>query len=139
MCLETLNDSQSYKICHIKRQQRAHNNKMAFNKIVTIPDDATYQLSNDIKKYTLGDLGFITNNAGVYVLHRALEPEKSLANAIQLKMSVNQELTGFKLSTVSAGDVVRVNIFKNSHAEEMVTLYHFFMTELVARGVLEKI
>ncbi|MGY3742432.1 DUF1831 domain-containing protein [Leuconostoc inhae] len=112
---------------------------MAFNKIVTVPDDATYQLSDNIKKYTLSDLGFITNNAGVHVLHRALEPEKYLANAIQLKISVNQELNGFKLSTLSAGDVVRVNIFKNNNAEEMVKLYHFFMTELIARNVLEKI
>ncbi|WP_220739967.1 DUF1831 domain-containing protein [Leuconostoc miyukkimchii] len=112
---------------------------MAFNKKVTIAGDATYQLSNQIKKYTLGDLGFITNNAGVYVLHRSLESDKSVANAIQLKVSINQDLTGFKLSTVSAGDVVRVDIFKNNHAEEMVKLYQFFMAELVARGVLEKI
>ena len=112
---------------------------MAFNKKVTIAGDATYQLSNQIKKYTLGDLGFITNNAGVYVLHRSLESDKSVANAIQLKVSINQDLTGFKLSTVSAGDVVRVDIFKNNHAEEMVKLYQFFMAELVARGVLERI
>lgn len=112
---------------------------MAFNKKVTIAGDATYQLSNQIKKYTLGDLGFITNNAGVYVLHRSLESDKSVANAIQLKVSINQDLTGFKLSTVSAGDVVRVDIFKNNHAEEMVKLYQFFMAELVARDVLEKI
>ena len=46
---------------------------------------------------------------------------------------------GFKISTLSAGDVVRVNIFKNNNAEEMTKLYHFFMTELVARNVLEKI
>ena len=43
------------------------------------------------------------------------------------------------MSTVSAGDVVRVDIFKNQHAAEMVPLYHFFVDELVARGVLEKI
>ncbi|ADG39835.1 MULTISPECIES: cysteine desulfurase [Leuconostoc] len=111
---------------------------MAFNQKVTVAGDATYKISNQIKKYTLGDLGFVTNNAGVYILHRALEPEKSLANSIQLKVSVNQDLTGFKLSTVSAGDVVRVDIFKNSHANDMVKLYHFFIDELVARGVLEK-
>ena len=55
---------------------------MAFKQQVSIPGDATYQISQDIKKYTLGDLGFITNNAGAYVLHRSLEPEKALANAI---------------------------------------------------------
>lgn len=112
---------------------------MAFNQKVTVSGDATYQISSRIKKYTLGDLGFVTNNAGVYILHRALEPEKSLAQSIQLKVSVNQDLTGFKLSTVSAGDVVRVNIFKNSHADDMVRLYRFFIDELVARSVLEKI
>ena len=113
--------------------------QMAFKQQVSIPGDATYQISQDIKKYTLGDLGFITNNAGAYVLHRSLEPEHALANAIQLKVTVNKELTGFKLSTVSAGDLARIDIFKHAQATNMVQLYQFFMTELVARGVLEKI
>ena len=76
---------------------------MAFDQQVTIPGDATYRLSPQIKKYTLGDLGFITNNAGAYTLHRSLEPEKALANAVKLKVTVNPDLTGFKMSTVSAG------------------------------------
>ena len=63
---------------------------MAFDQQVTIPGDATYRLSPQIKKYTLGDLGFITNNAGAYTLHRSLEPEKALANAVKLKVTVNQ-------------------------------------------------
>jgi len=112
---------------------------MAFEKSVTIAGDATYQLSDQLKKYTLGDLGFVTNNAGIHVLHRALEPEKALANSNQLKLSVNQDLTGFKMSTVSAGDVVRVDIFKNNNAEEIVKLYHFFIDELVQRGVITKV
>ncbi|AFT81878.1 cysteine desulfurase [Leuconostoc carnosum] len=112
---------------------------MAFDKQVTIPSDGTYKLSENIKKYTLGDLGFVTNPAGVHVLHRALEPEKALNNAIQLKISINRELTGFKISTVSAGDVVRVDIFKNKNADEIVTLYRFFMDELMTRGVLERV
>lgn len=112
---------------------------MAFDKTVTIPGDKTYKLSNNIKKYTLGDLGFITNKAGVHILHRALEPEKALDNAIQLKVSINQELTGFKMSTVSAGEVVRVDIFKNNNAAELVKLYYFFVNELIERGVLEEI
>ena len=112
---------------------------MAFDKTVTIPGDKIYKLSNNIKTYTLGDLGFIKNKAGVHILHRALEPEKALDNAIQLKVSINQELTGFKMSTVSAGDVVRVDIFKNNNAAELVKLYYFFVNELIERGVLEEI
>ena len=52
---------------------------------------------------------------------------------------LNQELTGFKMSTVSAGDVVRVDIFKNKNAAELVKLYYFFVNELIERGVLEEI
>jgi len=43
------------------------------------------------------------------------------------------------MSTVSAGDVVRVDIFKNNNAEEIVKLYHFFIDELVQRGVITKV
>lgn len=112
---------------------------MAFNQVVTISNDGTYQLSSNIKKYTLGDLGFIQNNAGGYVLHRALEPDKALNNAIQLKVTINKTLDGFKLSTVSAGDITRVDIFKHQKADALITQYHFFIDELIQRGVLEKL
>lgn len=111
---------------------------MAFNQQISIEGDATYRLSKAIKKYTLGDLGFIPNNAGTYVLHRSLEPEKPLENAIQLKVSVTKDLRGFKLSTVSAGDMARINIFKMNN-NDMIKLYAFFIDELIARGVIEKI
>ncbi|WEV54026.1 cysteine desulfurase [Leuconostocaceae bacterium ESL0723] len=112
---------------------------MAFAKEVTVPGDTTYQISPAIKKYTLLDLGFIKNNAGAYVLHRSLEADKNLDQAIKLKVSVNPDLTGFKMSTVSAADTVRVNIFDHAQDQDMVTLYRFFVNDLIKRGVLEKL
>jgi hypothetical protein len=112
---------------------------MAFATTVTMPNDGTYRLHPNLKKYTLGDLGFVTNPAGVHVLHRALEPDKALANAIQLKMSVNKDLNAFKLSTVSAGDVVRVDIFRHPNQEQLVEMYRHYIDNLVEREVLQRI
>ncbi|CAH1854917.1 DUF1831 domain-containing protein [Convivina intestini] len=112
---------------------------MAFAKEVTIPGDGSYRLGATIKKYTLLDVGFITNNAGAFVLHRALEPDKLLEQAIQLKVTINPDLTGFKMSTVAAGDRARVDIFKNPNAAQLVELYHFFIDELVQRGIIERV
>ncbi|HEY4399755.1 MAG TPA: cysteine desulfurase [Lactobacillaceae bacterium] len=109
---------------------------MAFETTVTVAGDATYRLHPNLKKYTLGDTGFVQNPAGAYILHRALEPEKALANSIQLKISVNKTLDGFKLSTVSAGDVARVDIFKRGD-QAIIDMYRYFLADLIEREVLQ--
>ncbi|CAK8054084.1 cysteine desulfurase [Eupransor demetentiae] len=112
---------------------------MAFAKEVTMPGDATYRLNPNIKQFALLDLGFLKNNAGAFVLHRALEPDKLLDQSIKLKITVSKDLSGFKMSTVSAGDTARVDINANPNAAEMNELYHYFLDELIQRQVLEKV
>lgn len=108
---------------------------MVFKKSVTIAGDATYEISPNIKKYTLGDLGFVKNNANAYVLRRSLEPSKALGMGISLKVTINENLDGFKLSTVSARDVMTVDIFKNQNSKELVEIYRYYMDEFVDRQI----
>lgn len=110
---------------------------MAFETTVKVPGDSvTYHFNPQLKKYALGDTGFVTNNAGAYVMQRSLEPAKGLANAIKLKVVVNKDLTGMKIKTVNPNGAATVNIFARKENEEMVELYHFYLNELVDREIL---
>lgn len=110
---------------------------MAFETSVKVAGDSvTYRFNSNLKKYALSDTGFVTNNAGAYVMQRSLEPAKGLANAIKLKVVVDKNLTGVKIKTVNPNGAATVNIFKHPDNEEMVTLYRFYLDELVAREIL---
>ncbi|MDU4239544.1 MAG: cysteine desulfurase, partial [Limosilactobacillus fermentum] len=49
------------------------------------------------------------------------------------------ELTGFKMDTVSANGLRKINIFTGPRSEEFVTQYHFILDEMVAREILTKV
>lgn len=111
---------------------------MAFETRVTVPgDEHTYVFNPNVRKYALTDLGFITNNAGTYVMERALQPMKGLQSAIKLKVMVDKDLTGIKIKTMNPAGTDHVNIFTNSDSEEMVELYNYYLNELVARDVIK--
>lgn len=111
---------------------------MAFETRVTVPGDKhTYVFNPNVRKYALTDLGFITNNAGTYVMERALQPMKGLQSAIKLKVMVDKDLTGIKIKTMNPAGTDHVNIFTNSDSEEMVELYNYYLNELVARDVIK--
>ncbi|AIG65205.1 cysteine desulfurase [Weissella tructae] len=110
---------------------------MAFETTVTIAgDNQTYVFNPKMRKYALTDLGFVTNNAGTYVMERALQPMKGLQASIKLKVMVDKNLTGIKIKTLNPAGTDRVDIFKISDNEEMVELYHYYLNELVAREVM---
>jgi len=110
---------------------------MAFETTVTIPGDKnTYVFNPSLRKYALTDLGFITNNAGTYVMERALQPMKGLKASIKLKVMVDKNLTGMKIKTLNPAGTDRVDIFKNTDNEEMVELYHYYLNELISRDVM---
>lgn len=113
---------------------------MAFETTVKVPgDDVVYQFNPQLKQYALGDTGFVENNAGSYVMNRSLEPEKGLDNAIKLKVVVNKQLTGIKIKTINPSGNATINIFKHEHHEDLVSLYRFYLNELVTREIIKKV
>ncbi|CAK1226332.1 DUF1831 domain-containing protein [Fructobacillus tropaeoli] len=111
---------------------------MAFAKSVTIPNDGTYEIDPQIKKFALLDLGFLTNNAGAFVLKRPLQPDLPVDQSIKLKVTVSKDLTGFKMVVVSAGEVAPVDIFARADKDELVKIYRYYLQELEDRQVLKK-
>ncbi|AVK60638.1 cysteine desulfurase [Lactobacillus sp. CBA3605] len=99
----------------------------------------TYQLSPAIKKYTLMDLGFAKGKSGVFTFERSLDPNTPYQAAFKLKMTVNADLTAFKMSTVTGNGLQRADIFKNDAHPEAVEQLQFILASFIDREVLVEV
>ena len=98
----------------------------------------TYKLSPSIKKYTLMDTTFIKNRLGNYELTRILESVPNSGDGPLLKIIVNSDLTGFKLSITDKSGLKNMNIFKSEDNKMIQEKFYFQMNALVDRGVFVK-
>src|SRR5574341_74847 len=97
----------------------------------------TYQLSDSIKKYTLMDTTFIKNKIGNFELSRILEQVPNSGDGPLLKIIVNSDLTGFKLSITDKAGLRHINIFKSPENKMIQDKFYFQMNALVDRGVFK--
>ena len=96
-----------------------------------------YQLAPTVKKFTLKDTTFIQTKIGNFEFKRLLEEVPNSNEGFLLKIIVNPDLSGFKLSITDKSGLRNVDIFKN--ASEMIqNKFYFQMDELVDRGVFTK-
>ncbi|MBS9337568.1 cysteine desulfurase [Fructobacillus parabroussonetiae] len=111
---------------------------MAFQKQFKIEGLGDFAISPAIKKFTLMDLGFMTNNAGAFVLKRSLQPDQPIDQAISLKIVFQKDLSTAKVDVVGAAGGP-VDIKKRADKDQMMELLAFFLKELVERQVLEQV
>ncbi|RRK11583.1 cysteine desulfurase [Lactiplantibacillus garii] len=110
---------------------------MAYTATVKLDGDTkTYELSKAVKKYTLMDLGFVKGRSGAFSFERSLDPNSPYQAAFKLKVAVNADLTGFKMSTVTGNGMQRANIFKNDAHPETVEQLRFTLQNFIDRDVL---
>nr|WP_253955862.1 DUF1831 domain-containing protein [Lactiplantibacillus pentosus] len=106
---------------------------MAYTKTVQLDGDTTsYTLSATVKKYTLLDLGFVKGRSGAFSFERSLDPTSPYQAAFKLKVTVNADLTGFKMTTVTGNGVQRVNIFKMTRIRKPLNNYAIFSPTLLS-------
>jgi hypothetical protein len=112
---------------------------MEFQKAVQLPGDSdTYVISPEIKEYTLIDLGFDKTKRGNYRYLGSLDRKSPFKPFARLQITVNDDLTGFKMDTVNATGFSKVNIFKQQRKDEFITQLHFILNEMVERGIFDK-
>ncbi|CAM3172797.1 DUF1831 domain-containing protein [Lactiplantibacillus plajomi] len=110
---------------------------MAYTKTVQLDGDTkTYALSTAIKKYSLLDLGFIKGRSGAFSFERSLDPNSPYQAAFKLKVAVNADLTGFKMSTVTGNGMQRANLFKNAAHPDEVEQLRFILQSFIDRDIL---
>lgn len=95
----------------------------------------TYKLSPAIKKYTLMDTTFTKNRLGHFELTRILENVPNSGEGPLLKIIINADLTGFKLSITDKSGLKNMNIFKSDDHKMIQEKFYFQMAALVDRDV----
>ncbi|GAF35767.1 DUF1831 domain-containing protein [Lentilactobacillus farraginis] len=113
---------------------------MAFSKTVKLAGDtSTYEISPEVKRYTLKDLGFVETKAGNYSLERSLDPNSPYGTGYKFKMMVAKKLDGFRMSITTGNGLQKVNIFKNSETKESIEQFNFLINNLIDRDVLKRV
>ncbi|MFD1430713.1 MULTISPECIES: DUF1831 domain-containing protein [Lacticaseibacillus] len=100
-------------------------------------DQNTYQISPQIKRYTLMDVGFIKTNNGNFQLERSLDPNSPYTAANKLKITVSKDLDKFQISATTGNGMKAVDIFKHDATKDNVEQYEYLMDNLIDRGVFE--
>lgn len=112
---------------------------MAFEKTVNLPDcKYSYTISPKVKKFTLRDTTFTQNKLGNYELSRLLEKIPNSGDGFSLKITINKDLTGFKLTITDKSGLRTVNIFKSEDNKMIQDKFYFLMDSLAERDIFEK-
>ena len=103
-------------------------------------DDCKYNyvLTDKVKKYTLRDLTFVPSKLGQFEFKRLLEVAPNSGDGFLLRIIVNAELNGFKLSVTGKSGLRNVNIFKNADPIIVEKFYHQ-MKLFVDREIFEQV
>ena len=112
---------------------------MAFEKTIQLPDcKYSYTISSKVKKFTLQDTTFMQNKLGNYELNRLLEKVPNSGEGFPLKITINKDLTAFKLTITDKSGLRVVNIFKSEENHIIQGKFYFLMDSLVERDIFEK-
>ncbi|PCS08833.1 cysteine desulfurase [Lactococcus piscium] len=84
------------------------------------------------------DTTFMKNKIGNFELSRILEQVPNSGDGPLLKIIVNSDLTGFKLSITDKAGLRHINIFKSPENKMIQDKFYFQMNALVDRGVFKK-
>lgn len=109
---------------------------MQFTKAVKVPGDSvTYELSPDVKRYTLLDLGFEETRRGNFEYVGSVDTDNPFKPVAKLRILIASDFSGFKMETVTGNGASKINIFKHARAAEFVEQYHYILKEMLDRHV----
>ncbi|OHY30540.1 cysteine desulfurase [Streptococcus parauberis] len=112
---------------------------MAFEKEIALKDcKYTYIISPKVKKYTLRDTTFSETKIGHYELTRLLEEVPNSGEGFPLKITINKDLSSFKLTITDKSTLRLVNIFKSEDNKIIQDKFYFLMDSLVERDIFIK-
>lgn len=112
---------------------------MAFEKTVHLRDcKYQYTISPKIKKYSLRDNTFFETKIGHYELTRLLEKVPNSGEGFPLKITINKDLSSFKLMITDKSGLRPVNIFKSEDHQILQDKFYFLMDSLVERDIFTK-
>ncbi|CAJ1193181.1 hypothetical protein RF371_08090 [Companilactobacillus paralimentarius] len=101
-------------------------------------DQEVYELSPEVKRYSLMDSGFKETNKGGFRLEHPLNGTSPYAARFFVKAVVSKDLDSLKLSITDKSGMHNINIFKLKDSEEEIQDYRYLMDFLKEKNVLAK-
>lgn len=113
---------------------------MAFEKEATLlGSKETFKVNPNAKKYTLRDNGFEETKKGNFQLMRTMDTNLLNKQGVKLKIVISDEVSQLKISITTGNGLRPVNIYNGEAYKEIREKVTFTLTDLVERGVLEKV
>ncbi len=100
-------------------------------------DEEVYELSPEVKRYSLMDSGFQQTNKGGFRLEHPLNGTSPYAARFFLKAIVDKDLDSLKLSITDKSGMHNINVFKLKDAEQEIDDYRYLMKFLKEKNVLK--
>lgn len=99
-------------------------------------DTRTFELSPEIKRYSLRDVGFVESKGGKFTLERSLDPNSPYNQGFKFKMTVTSALDGFKMVTTTANGIKEVNVFKGNDAETHIEQLNYILKDSMDHNII---
>ncbi|MGX6979068.1 cysteine desulfurase [Vagococcus elongatus] len=110
---------------------------MAFDQVSTIKGSSVqYKMSDQAKKYTFRDLGFIETKQGNLQYDRPLDMTVSKSGP-RLKITVAKDLKTLKMSVTTPNGLRQINIFEDDSFKDLQQNFDFILSEMVKRGCFD--
>lgn len=101
--------------------------------------EVKYRVHPDAKRYTMRDNAFIETKNKNFQYERVLSTKPGLKTAPKLKVSVSEDFTDLKISSVASNGIKKVNLYANDQLKEARELAEFYLNSFVQEGILEKV
>ncbi|MDR2832862.1 MAG: DUF1831 domain-containing protein [Streptococcaceae bacterium] len=112
---------------------------MGYETKIKLPgSNYTYNLHENVKRFSLRDNGFIETKQGNFQLVRPLDATPQSREGFKLKITVNKEINGFKMSITTANGLRSVDIFKDEKYKMNQDKFYFLMDGMIERNVFDK-
>ena len=115
---------------------------MAFAKVAApLGAKVQYEVSPEVKCYTLRDVGFMETKQGNFQWKRSLDPTPQMKTGFTLKITIDRSMTKLKMSIVDKTGLNQVNIFDLNHQQQAMIeeKFEFYMQTLLQRHCLSVI
>lgn len=108
------------------------------NQAVLKGDQQVYELSPNIKRYTLRDVGFIESKGGKFQLERSLDPTSPFNKGIKFKMAIEPDMKKFKMVVTAPNGLKEVDVFAAPNAQAHIEQLNYLLDLLLEREILVK-
>lgn len=111
---------------------------MEKNQAQVLGDKDIYEISPEVKRYSLLDAGFVEGRNGHFKLSRPISGSSPYDARFLLKITVSDEFSRLRMSITDKSGLHNLNIYKGKDTKSEIDDYKFMMNFLEEKNILIK-